>query len=347
MNNETLHQILSEHFDAADIALNEPMAKHTTFKVGGPADVLVYPHCAEDIVYAIRAAQTANVPWWIIGCGSDLLVSDEGLPGLVIEIGQRMAEISVEGTTLRAQAGATNEAVAKAACAAGLAGYEFASGIPGSIGGAAIMNAGAYDGEFKDVAKMVWCLDLRSANAAANSAAPSESTSTPTSSTPTAQSGEQNSASPYLRKVSAQEADWGYRHSMMGDEGLVVLAVELELRADDRATIQARMDDLAQRRASKQPLEMASAGSTFKRPTGYFAGKLIQDSGMQGHTVGGAQVSTKHAGFVVNTGTATAADVRQVIQDVQRAVKEQFGVDLETEVKMWGFHSPASIDSDN
>lgn len=165
------------------------------------------------------------------------------------------------------------------------------------------MNAGAYEGEFKDVARVVTCLYGRG----------------------------------NIRTLSAEEADWGYRHSMMGDEGLIVLEVELELRNDDPAAIRARMDDLAQRRSSKQPLEMASAGSTFKRPTGYFAGKLIQDSGMQGHRVGGAQVSTKHAGFVVNTGTATAADVLQVIRDVQAAVRAQFGVELEPEVKMWGF----------
>lgn len=223
--------------------------------------------------------------------------------GVVIEIGEAMAGIRIEGSCIYAQAGATNEAVAEAACKAGLSGYEFASGIPGSIGGATIMNAGAYDGEFKDVARKVTCLY------------PDES----------------------IKELNAEQADWGYRHSMMGDEGLIVLEVMLELQPDTTEAIQARMDDLAQRRASKQPLEMASAGSTFKRPTGYFAGKLIQDSGMQGHTVGGAQVSTKHAGFVVNTGNATAAEVCQVIRDVQDAVKEQFGVNLETEVKMWGF----------
>ena len=222
---------------------------------------------------------------------------------MVIKIGAAFADITIEEHTIHAQAGATNEAVAKAACAAGLAGYEFASGIPGSIGGAAIMNAGAYEGEFKDVARSVTCLY------------PDGS----------------------IKTLSADEADWSYRHSMMGDEGLIVLQVDLELHPDEPSAIQAHMDDLAQRRAAKQPLEMASAGSTFKRPTGYFAGKLIQDSGMQGHTVGGAQVSPKHAGFVVNTGDANAADVVAVIRDVQKAVKDHFGVDLETEVKMWGF----------
>jgi len=303
MSADILFQELKRTFNTHTILCDEPMANHTTFCVGGPADFFVKPANANEIYGAIKAAKKAEMPWWVIGCGSDLLVSDEGLRGVVIEIGEAMADISIEGTKVIAQAGATNEAVAKAACAAGLAGYEFASGIPGSIGGAAIMNAGAYEGEFKDVARRVTCLY------------PDGS----------------------VRSLSADEAEWGYRHSMMGDKGLIVLSVELELSPDAPEAIQERMDDLAQRRASKQPLEMASAGSTFKRPTGYFAGKLIQDSGMQGHSVGSAQVSTKHAGFVVNTGNASAADVLQVIRDVQDAVKEKFGVELETEVKMWGF----------
>lgn len=303
MSIEQLETTLASMFAHDDLLRNEPLSKHTTFCIGGPADFYVKPSEPAEIAAAIDAAKSAGVPWWIIGCGSDLLISDEGLRGVVIEIGERMARISIEGETIRVQAGATNEAVAEAACAAGLAGFEFASGIPGSIGGAAIMNAGAYDGEFKDVARSVTCLFPDGA----------------------------------VRVVPASEADWSYRHSMMSDAGLIVLEAELELHADDPQAIRARMDDLAERRSSKQPLEMASAGSTFKRPEGYFAGKLVQDSGMQGHRVGGAQVSTKHAGFVVNTGGATAADVRQVIADVQAAVREQFGVELEPEVRMWGF----------
>ncbi len=303
MSTEILFQELKHIFDTHAILCDEPMANHTTFNVGGPADYLVRPQNADEIHGAIEAAKKASMPWWVIGCGSDLLISDEGLRGVVIKIGDALSGITIEGNTIVAQAGATNEAVAKAACAAGLAGYEFASGIPGSIGGAAIMNAGAYEGEFKDVARSVTCLY------------PDGS----------------------VKTLEAKEADWSYRHSMMGDEGLIVLSVELVLHPDDTDAIQARMDDLAERRASKQPLEMASAGSTFKRPVGHFAGKLIQDSGMQGHTIGGAQVSPKHAGFVVNTGNATAQDVLQVIRDVQKAVKDHFDVELETEVKMWGF----------
>ena len=303
MNTEALNAALAQTFASDDLLVGEPMSKHTTFRCGGPAMFFVRASDAADVKAAITAAEKAETPWWIVGCGSDLLVADTGLTGVVIEIGQRMARISVEGNAIRAQAGATNEAVAQAALDAGLAGYEFASGIPGSIGGAAIMNAGAYDGEFKDVAVSVTCLFP---------------------------DGE-------VREVSAEEADWGYRHSMMSDKGLVVLEATLQLAPGNQEDIRAKMDDLAQRRSSKQPLEMASAGSTFKRPEGHFAGKLIQDAGMQGHSVGDAQVSTKHAGFVVNTGNATAADVLQVIRDVQAAVKEQFGVTLETEVRMWGF----------
>lgn len=303
MNIEELNTALAQIFASDDLLINEPMSKHTTFRCGGPARFFVRASNAADITAAINAAEKADTPWWIVGCGSDLLVSDAGLPGVVIEIGERMAHISIDESVVRVQAGATNEAVAQAALEAGLTGYEFASGIPGSVGGAAIMNAGAYDGEFKDVAASVSCLFPDGT----------------------------------VREIPAEKADWSYRHSMMSDEGLVVLGATLQLEAGDKDEIRAKMDDLAQRRSSKQPLEMASAGSTFKRPEGYFAGKLIQDAGMQGHSVGDAQVSTKHAGFVVNTGNASAADVLQVIRDVQAAVKSQFGVALETEVRMWGF----------
>lgn len=303
MNIEELNTALAQIFASDDLLINEPMSKHTTFRCGGPAQFFVRASSAADITAAINAAEKADTPWWIVGCGSDLLVSDAGLPGVVIEIGERMAHISIDESVVRVQAGATNEAVAQAALEAGLTGYEFASGIPGSVGGAAIMNAGAYDGEFKDVAASVSCLFPDGT----------------------------------VREIPAEKADWSYRHSMMSDEGLVVLGATLQLAAGNKDDIRAKMDDLAQRRSSKQPLEMASAGSTFKRPEGYFAGKLIQDAGMQGHSVGDAQVSTKHAGFVVNTGNATAADVLQVIRDVQAAVADQFGVTLETEVRMWGF----------
>lgn len=301
--NVALSRCLTACFTKECILLDEPMANHTTFRVGGPADCLVLARDAADVAAAVDVARKCGVDFHIIGCGSNVLVADTGLRGVVVKIGPAMASIEVEGDLVHAQAGATNEQVALAALEAGLSGYEFASGIPGSIGGAAIMNAGAYDGEFRDVAVSVTCL-------------------TPDGS---------------VVEVPAAEAGWGYRHSMMMDRGYLVLAATLRLAPGDPAEIRAKMDDLAARRMSKQPLEMASAGSTFKRPAGHFAGKLIQDAGMRGHAVGGAMVSEKHCGFVVNAGGATAADVLQVIRDVQAAVKTQFGVDLEPEVRMWGF----------
>lgn len=285
------------------VRVDEPMNAHTTFEVGGPADFFVSPGSVDELRAVLDAVRRAGESLWVVGCGSNLLVSDAGLRGVVVHVGDALAAIEVDGTTLHVQAGATNEQVAAAALDAGLAGYEFASGIPGSVGGAAIMNAGAYDGEFKDVCTQVRCL------------------------TPEGD----------LVDVMAAEAGWSYRHSMMMDKGWIVLDATLELAPDDPDAIRARMDDLAERRSSKQPLELGSAGSTFKRPEGHFAGALIQQAGMQGHRVGGAMVSTKHAGFVVNAGGATAADVLQVIADVQKAVEESAGVRLEPEVRMWGF----------
>ncbi len=280
----------------------EPLSGHTTFCIGGPAEWLVTP-CSEEAVVAVAAlCLQAGVPWRVLGAGSNVLVPDAGLPGVVLKLADNFAAIEeLPGDLLRVQAGATNEAVAAFACAAKLAGYEFASGIPGTIGGAAYMNAGAYDGQFSDVCASVRCLT---------------------------HDGD-------VREVPAGEAQFGYRHSLMMEKGWLVLGATLQLRPDDPAAIQERMDDLRRRREEKQPLEMPSAGSTFKRPEGYFAGKLIQDAGMQGRSVGGAQVSEKHAGFVVNTGGATAQDVLDLIALVQSEVKSQFGVDLEPEVRLW------------
>ena len=286
-----------------NVFANEPMANHTTFKIGGPADYLVTPQSANDVRYVAECVRDHGVPLRVIGLGSDLLVADEGLRGVVVKLAENLAGIKVEGTRVIAEAGASNEAVAFAALEAGLTGYEFASGIPGTIGGAAIMNAGAYDGQFSDVAVSLTCL------------------------TPEGD----------IVEVSRKEADWSYRHSMMDKCGYIVLSAVLQLSEGDPAEIKAYMEDLKQRRESKQPLEMPSAGSTFKRPEGYYAGKLIQDADLMGYAVGGAQVSTKHAGFVVNAGGATAADVRQLIADVQDRIFDMEGVRLEPEVRMWGF----------
>lgn len=292
------------HIAGADhLLIDEPLSKHTTFKIGGPADAIVLPTSVNQVQQIIAACKEAQVPLRFMGLGSNILASDEGVRGVIVKFADNFAAVSVEGKRVIAQAGASNEQVAKVAQAHGLTGYEFASGIPGSIGGAAIMNAGAYDGEFSKVAVSLSCL------------------------TPEGE----------LVQVTAEQALWSYRHSMMMDKGYVVLEATLELSCDDKDAIQARMDDLRERRESKQPLEMPSAGSTFKRPKGYFAGKLIQDAGLKGYTVGGAQISTKHSGFVVNTGNASAADVVQLIQDVHDLIFENEGVHMEPEVRMWGF----------
>ena len=285
-----------------NVHAEEPLCAHTTFAIGGPAEWLVEPAGEDEVREVVSLCRAHEIPWRVLGLGSNVLVADEGVRGVVIKLADRFSDVTVDGCVVGAQAGASNEAVAEAACAAGLAGYEFASGIPGTIGGAAIMNAGAYGGEFKDVAESVRCL------------------------TP---GGE-------FVDVPASEAAWSYRRSMMSDAGYVVLGATLRLVRDDESEIRARMDELSARRLEKQPLEMPSAGSTFKRPEGYFAGKLIQDAGLRGYRVGGAQVSEKHTGFVVNAGGATAADVLQLIKDVQARVFEAEGVRLEPEVRLWG-----------
>ena len=280
-----------------------PLAQLTTFKVGGPATLVAEPATLEEAVAAVAACTAAGAQMRVIGCGSNILASDAGLDCVLLHFGERLSAVKVSGTQLCALAGATNKQVAQAALEAGLAGYEFASGIPGSIGGAAVMNAGAYDGEFKDVAVSITCCDAQGR----------------------------------IVKLTAEEACFGYRHSKMMDEGLIVLSATLRLQPAARQGISERMEELRIRREDKQPLEMASAGSTFKRPPGYFAGKLIQDAGLKGYRVGGAMVSPKHSGFVVNAGGATAADIRQLITDVQERVFEAQGVRLEPEVRMWGF----------
>lgn len=302
MDAQKFENSLQDIVGQSNVMPDEPLAGHTTFRIGGPAQWLVMPRSESEVAAVAATCRAAGVPLRVLGAGSNVLAPDEGLSGVTLLMAQNYAGVEVlPGGMVRAQAGATNEAVATVARDAGLAGYEFASGIPGTIGGAAIMNAGAYEGQFSDVAVEVRCLMPDGT----------------------------------LADIPASEAAWGYRTSRMMREGLIVLAATLLLRPDSRENITARMDDLRQRREEKQPLEMASAGSTFKRPEGYFAGKLIQDAGLQGTSVGGAQVSTKHAGFVVNTGGATATDVLALIALVQERVMEDAGVHLEPEVRLW------------
>lgn len=301
---DTLLESLNLAAGRANVLCDEPMCDHTTFRVGGPADYFVMPNTVEAVHDVMACCRERGVTCYVLGHGSNVLVSDAGLRGVVLQISSNLGAVDVrEDGVIVAQAGASNAKVAACAQRAGLAGFEFAAGIPGTIGGAAIMNAGAYGGEFKQVALSVSCLS------------------------PTGEACE----------VTAAQAAWSYRHSAMMDSGLTIMSATLQLHADDPELIRERMAELASKRQEKQPLDLPSAGSTFKRPPGLFAGKLIQDAGMQGYTVGGAQVSTKHAGFVVNVGGASAADVLQVIRDVQARVLDEFGVSLECEVRLWGF----------
>lgn len=282
------------------ITTQEPMKNHTTFRIGGPADIFAAPKTMEQAAAIIRICREQNYPYYIIGNGSNLLVSDEGYRGLILQLYRNFSEISVEGEEITVQAGAMLSVIAKRALAAELTGFEFASGIPGTIGGAAVMNAGAYGGEMKDVMTEVTVL----------------------------------TAENEILTIPADELELSYRHSIIPEKGWIVLGAKLKLQKGDPEAIRQRMEELKEQRVTKQPLEYPSAGSTFKRPEGHFAGKLIQDAGLRGFTVGGAQVSEKHCGFVVNKGDATAADVKQLMDEVSRIVKEQFDVTLEPEVKM-------------
>lgn len=284
-----------------EIKKNEPMKNHTSFKIGGPADEFCEVTSEEDIMRLIDYASEKGVPYTVIGNGSNLLVADGGIRGLVIKIARGFDEISVSGEKITAQSGALLSRIASAAYRNSLTGLEFASGIPGTLGGGIYMNAGAYGGELKDVIESVTYLD----------------------------NGE-------IITKTADMLEFGYRKSSFTDKDYIILSAELKLKKGNPDEIKEKTDDYRQRRTSKQPLDMPSAGSTFKRPEGYFAGKLIEDSGLKGFKIGGAQVSEKHSGFVVNAGGATAADVRALIEHIQKTVKEKFGVEMKTEVKMLG-----------
>lgn len=285
---------------ASDGALfyNEPLRSHTTFRVGGEADAFLSVKTQEELIKAVQLCKEKKVPYFILGNGSNLLVSDKGFRGLVISIGKDMAQITLDGNRITAQAGALLSTVAQLAAKNGLTGMEFASGIPGSIGGAMVMNAGAYDGEMKMIVESVTIL----------------------------------SEDGQIHTFSNEEMEFGYRTSRLKREKGIVLSVTVLLSEGDKAAILEKMNDFAARRREKQPLEYPSAGSTFKRPEGMFAGKLIMDAGLRGYTVGGAQVSEKHCGFVINKEKATADDIYTLIHNVQAKVKETAGVTLEPEV---------------
>ena len=295
---EELKNIIPEERIKAD----EPMKLHTTFRIGGPAKYFVIPETKEEVKEIIACCKNADMPYYILGNGSNLLVSDKGYEGVVIQIFKNMNQITLDGDTITSQAGAILSSVANKALDAGLTGFEFAAGIPGTLGGACVMNAGAYGGEMKDVLVSVTVL------------------------TPEGD----------FLTIPKEELELGYRTSIIAKKNYIVLEAKIKLTKGEKEAIKARMDELKAQRTTKQPLEYPSAGSTFKRPVGYFAGKLIQDAGLRGFQVGGAQVSEKHCGFVINKDQATAADVAELMRQVSLKVKEQFGVELEAEVKRLG-----------
>lgn len=295
---EELQKILPENH----IKIKEPMENHTTFRIGGAADYFVIPDTKAEIQAVVSCCKRFSEPYYIVGNGSNLLVSDRGYRGVIIQIFRSMSGIQVCGDLIKAQAGALLSAIAAKALENGLSGFEFAAGIPGTLGGACVMNAGAYGGEMKQVIEEVTVLDPQGG----------------------------------ILTIPAESMEMGYRTSIIAKKGYIVLEAVIRLNRGVETEIKALMDELKEKRIAKQPLEYPSAGSTFKRPEGYFAGKLIQDSGMRGFRVGGAQISEKHCGFVINRDHATAADVEELMRQVSEKVSEKFGVTLEPEVKRLG-----------
>ncbi len=298
---EKLRGVMS---DASEVKTGEPLSGYTTFRTGGPADILAEPASEADLAAVMKVLREENVPYIALGNGSNVLVKDEGYRGVVIIIGEGLGgvEVDEENAVVKAGAGVMLGEVARAAARASLSGLEFASGIPGSLGGGVFMNAGAYGGEMSQVVTQVRAL----------------------------------MPDGFVREFVADEFDFGYRHSVFAENGGIILSVVMQLEKGDAAQINETMKDLNRRRVEKQPLNYPSAGSTFKRPEGYFAGKLIQDAGCKGLSVGGALVSQKHSGFIVNKGGASSQDILDLIKLVQLRVKEEFGVELETEVRIIG-----------
>ena len=300
--NSAILSYISNVVPNENIYQNEPMSLRTTFRVGGEAKLLVEISDSEELLKLIPYLNKMGEPYYIKGNGSNLLVGDKGYNGVILEIGSKMNSVRVEGTKITASAGALMSQIARAALDNSLTGFEFASGIPGTIGGGVVMNAGAYDGELKDVVTSVTVCDP---------------------------DGE-------VYTLDNRDMEFGYRTSAIKKRPFTVLEVTLQLKSGNADEIRSKMSELNERRREKQPLEYPSAGSTFKRPEGYFAGKLIMDAGLRGFSIGGAAVSDKHCGFVINKGSATAADVYEVIIEVQEKVKEKFDVMLEPEVIFLG-----------
>lgn len=302
MNISELADLLVTINGSEQVFLNEALKKHTTFKIGGPADLLVAPTSETHLVETFRAVINSDLAHFILGNGSNLLVSDLGYRGVILKIAENLSGFEINGTEVIVEAGMMNSTLSRHIMAASLSGFEFASGIPGTVGGAIFMNAGAYDGEFKDIIQWVKVL------------------------TPEGQ----------IKTYTNEEMAFAYRHSRLHASGEIVLSCGLSLKKGNYEDIKAKTDDLTTKRTTKQPLHLPSAGSTFKRPAGYFAGKLIDDAGLRGLRHGGAQISDLHCGFVVNVDQATCADVLNLIKTVQKIVKDRFDVSLETEVRLLG-----------
>ncbi|SCG83849.1 UDP-N-acetylenolpyruvoylglucosamine reductase [Proteiniborus sp. DW1] len=297
-----VYRMFRSIIEKGTVLTDESMSKHTSFKIGGPVDVFVMPGTIEELARSIKLCKNEGLKYFVMGNGSNLVIRDKGLRGVVIKISEKMSNIKVEGTRITAEAGALLSVVSKVALRNSLSGLEFASGIPGSLGGAIAMNAGAYGGEMKDVVTKVLCLDTDG----------------------------------IFIEYENKDMNFGYRQSRVQSENLIVVQVEMELKEGKYENIKAHMDELTEKRTSKQPLNLPSAGSVFRRPEGHFAGKLIEDAGLKGLRLGDAQVSEKHSGFIVNVGNATSDDVVNLIKVVQKTVSDKFGVELETEVKIMG-----------
>ncbi len=301
MKNKRLEEIFTKD-KFSNLLYNEEMKNHTTFKIGGPVDVMAIPSDEDELIDLVKLARLEEVPFMIMGNGSNMLVRDGGIEGLVIKLNDNFSHMKVEGSIIEVGSGCLMPKVSSFALANELKGFEFASGIPGTIGGAMTMNAGAYDGEMKNIVHSVRVLN------------------------------EENEILEYTR----EEMNFRYRGSRVGDENLIVLSVKFKLEPGDSSEIEAKIKDFTHRRTTKQPLEYPSGGSTFKRPVGYFAGKLIDDAGLRGLKYKGAQVSEKHCGFVINVDKANCKEVLTLIEIVKKSVKDKFGVDLEREIKLIG-----------
>ncbi len=301
--NDTIIKLIAETVGTTAVSVGDDMSDHTTFKIGGAADLIVEPSNKNQLAAVLKMARQFGIPYFVMGNGSNLLVGDRGIRGVVIKISNEMSDFEVSGEYIRAESGVKLSRIANAALNEQLSGFEFASGIPGTLGGAIFMNAGAYGGEMKDVVQEVTYIDKDTFE---------------------------------IKTVQNSGCDFGYRKSIFSESGAIICEALLKLNRGNAEEIKEKMTELSAKRVEKQPLDKPSAGSTFKRPEGYFAGTLIQDCGLKGFKIGGAEVSQKHAGFVINSGEATAKDVLDLIEHIKKEVKNKYGVELEPEVKMVG-----------